>query len=541
MGRFTRVVARICDRFLGERVIASLAVPVIVGAVALLYGIDIWSGLVMRDSGVFLYVGDIVRHGGAPYGDVWDHKGVLIYLLNALGAALTPNAGAGVLILDATGVAAAFLLLYRLLTTLFSAGISLLAVLSGFAGFMIVYDQGNLTETFALLGQVVALWVFFEYLRRRRVSSLLMLGAAAAWCAWLRLTLAATPLGLALALLFIRPREPASIMMRAAIIGLGFLAPSIALVLYLYAVSAIGPAIDQFLAYNFAYVQASPDSRISSLLALLGQLAPNLTLGLVACGVAAVIHGARASRPRFAHANATAVGLLAALTLECSMVTISGRGYHHYAVSLLPIFVVLSAYGIDGAAHLLTILGVETGQRALGLALGVVQLVVPINRVASDIAGLQSKAIAQRAVVSEIRALTAKNDTVLVYGNDPALNFLADRRAPTRYVYQYPLITLGYAAPQMVQEFIEQVSTHPPGLIVDVRNPRFSPLSGETPLPTTGDLSNVTSLAAYRAGYRSDTTTLAVFRAWVTSHYSRTGSVPYLYGNVADFYLPIRR
>lgn len=38
-----------------------------------------------RDSGVFLYIGQQILDGSIPYRDIWDHKGPVIYYINAVG------------------------------------------------------------------------------------------------------------------------------------------------------------------------------------------------------------------------------------------------------------------------------------------------------------------------------------------------------------------------------------------------------------------------------------------------------------------------
>src|ERR687897_1148030 len=52
-----------------------------------------------RDSGVFLYVGWRFLNGDMPYRDVWDHKPPLIYFVDALGIALTPDSLWGIWVL----------------------------------------------------------------------------------------------------------------------------------------------------------------------------------------------------------------------------------------------------------------------------------------------------------------------------------------------------------------------------------------------------------------------------------------------------------
>ncbi len=49
-----------------------------------------------RDSGVFLYVDGQILDGRIPYRDVWDHKGPILYYLNALGLTVANGSMMGV-------------------------------------------------------------------------------------------------------------------------------------------------------------------------------------------------------------------------------------------------------------------------------------------------------------------------------------------------------------------------------------------------------------------------------------------------------------
>jgi len=63
---------------------------------------------------------------------------------------------------------------------------------------------------------------------------------------------------------------------------------------------------------------------------------------------------------------------------------------------------------------------------------------------------------------------TSPADPVLIWGSEASLNFMAGRRAPTRYVYQLPLYTKGYQNPEMVETFLRDLQATPPAMIVDV-------------------------------------------------------------------------
>jgi hypothetical protein len=63
---------------------------------------------------------------------------------------------------------------------------------------------------------------------------------------------------------------------------------------------------------------------------------------------------------------------------------------------------------------------------------------------------------------------TQPGDSVLIWGAEAEVNLAADRGAPGRFVYQYPLLTTGYTRPELVNEFVHDLAERRPTLIVDV-------------------------------------------------------------------------
>ena len=98
-----------------------------------------------RDAGVFLYIGNQIAEGDIPYRDVWDHKGPLIYYINAVGVALTPGFETGVWLLEAIALLASALGLYWLLKGVFGKLSAALAAAVFFAGLCYSLSRGNYT------------------------------------------------------------------------------------------------------------------------------------------------------------------------------------------------------------------------------------------------------------------------------------------------------------------------------------------------------------------------------------------------------------
>ena len=70
-------------------------------------------------------------------------------------------------------------------------------------------------------------------------------------------------------------------------------------------------------------------------------------------------------------------------------------------------------------------------------------------------------------VIDYISENTREGDQVLLIGAESVVNFLTRREAPTRYVYQYPLATLGRRP--MFEEYFDQILANKPILIIDTR------------------------------------------------------------------------
>lgn len=101
------------------------------------------------DSAVFKTMGQAILQGKMPYVDIFDHKGPLLYFINALGQKLIPGR-IGILILQTLSLGIALFFLYktaRLLTSRLGSFIAIGAVLILFIGLI---TDGNLSEEWML-------------------------------------------------------------------------------------------------------------------------------------------------------------------------------------------------------------------------------------------------------------------------------------------------------------------------------------------------------------------------------------------------------
>jgi hypothetical protein len=95
-------------------------------------------------------------------------------------------------------------------------------------------------------------------------------------------------------------------------------------------------------------------------------------------------------------------------------------------------------------------------------------------------------------IVDYVTVNTEPGERVLVWGNDVWINYLADRQSPTRYIYQYPLFMPGYTDGKKVSEFLEDIRTDPPSLIVSTQKVDYRDmLSLETLLELQGGVTKI--------------------------------------------------
>ena len=71
--------------------------------------------------------------------------------------------------------------------------------------------------------------------------------------------------------------------------------------------------------------------------------------------------------------------------------------------------------------------------------------------------------------VEFIRQNTGPQDTVLLWGTQTVVYFLAERGAPTRFVHQIPLFNQRYATGEIIGEFLADLEQRAPALIIDTR------------------------------------------------------------------------
>lgn len=429
-----------------------------------------------RDSGVFLYVGWRILNGEIPYRDVWDHKPPIVFYINALGLRLSGGSRWGVWFIELVGLIIAIALGYYLIKKNFGTIPAILSAALWVSALPTMIEGGNLTEEYALPLQFAALWLILDTERSHpqnwRNFAIGVTGAAAFLT---KQTSIGVWLAIAIYLIINRLRayQPARLARELGLIALGSLAVVIPVIIFFASQDALSQFWDAAFRYNFVY-----SSYKTSLIKHFGApifigiqhfgrsgLLTISTIGYLCALILIVVkkHEFGKFLPLFL------IGLID-FPIEFLLVSASGQIYAHYYMILLPVMALFSGL-IFWFIH--TQLGEEELPRKARVFFTIGVVTIILWTTAFDYVYLASKYHAINSMMIDyLKTKTSPNDFVLMWGAETSANFFAQRKSPSRFVYQYPLYTEGYVDEQMIDGFLDDILRNKPLYIIDSKNPQ---------------------------------------------------------------------
>ena len=429
-----------------------------------------------RDSGVFLYMGWRILSGDVPYRDVWDHKPPLIYFVDALGISLTPDTLWGVWILRFIFIFFTLYFIYRLLDEEFGIYAALAGTIVLTSGLQKILGKGNVTEEYALIFQALAFWMFLRAWKRDfPIRTTFWIGLLGGLAFHFKQTTIGLWITYAFFLLMIRIFQRKVPIKDFFSLLAGWSIPAVILILYLGQQNALVDYWEQAFRYNFAYI-GTHKGIVARVLPVLvkgfAYLSPGWVLYLAAFGWLAALGYAWFRRKDLLREDHPLMLIsLVNLPLEVLLIMVSGRSILHYYLTMLPVMAILAGtlvYTIPLLISRSPKLPDQNVRRWMPGFILVIVLLGQYGQVQNYPLLLRKVADNDRTMVIEyIEKNTEAGDQVLLIGAESAVNFLARREAPTRYVYQYPLALTGRRP--MFEEYFNQILKNKPVLIIDTR------------------------------------------------------------------------
>jgi hypothetical protein len=428
-----------------------------------------------RDSGVFLYMGWRFLQGDIPYRDVWDHKPPLIYFVDALGLALTPDSLWGVWFFQFIFLALTLFFIYKVLDQAFGTYAALTGAIVLTSGLLTILEKGNVTEEYALVFQALCFWLFLRaWSADFPVRASFWIGLLAGLAFNFKQTTIGIWIAYAILLLALRFFQRKSPVRDVFSLLAGWLVPSLLLIMYLASQNALADYWEQAFLYNFVYIGKHEGIRrlIPVFIKGFAYLQNGWVLYLAGLGwLAGLAYVWLKRRHLLTEPHPLILIALLNFPIEVLLITVSGRSILHYYLTPLPVMAILAG----SLAFTLPVL-ISNRPRFDTLAIrrwlpGTVLAIVLLGQIGqvryypSYVRVLRDNDYAP--VIEYVVKNTKEEDQVLLIGAESVVNFLARREAPTRYVYQYPLALLGRRP--MFEEYFHQILENKPVLIVDTR------------------------------------------------------------------------
>lgn len=392
------------------------------------------------DSSVFRYIGMAMTRGELPYRDIFDHKGILLYVINYIGYRISPVHG--IWILEWGSVFTAILFSWLSLKRMVQGKVlPAFGVLCSYAWLLLFYDGGNLAEEFCLPFLAIALYIFTDYFMAKKVSAL-------------RITVAGASFGY---VLLIRPNEIGLWIVCCFAVLLFLLFQKHVRDLFFYmgwflggTAFAILPFVlymgkeqiwkdfyECYITFNFQYTGSSGGNLQdiwNAAIVLFGKS------GVFLPGFIGIFFVLWNWRKRKEIAYRLLIILLCNYFGNIILIVISGRTYPHYGITILPI-----VCGLLGAIFLQM---QESAQKtetkagwrsAVSVLLAILLCIPSVQRLPQNIQNYRmfSKLVpSDSELVYTLRNNTWSGERICVLGNSCNIYLEADRMSAVRQIYQ---------------------------------------------------------------------------------------------------------
>jgi len=431
-----------------------------------------------RDSGAFLYMGQQILDGKIPYLDIWDHKGPLLFYLNAIGLKLGHGKFTGVINLQTVLTVAASFIIYYVVDKVYGRFCGIIASLLIILLLIKTSVTGNQVGQWALIFQAATILLYYLLEKSNKKVFIKAIGIGLLGGAVFLLRQNRIALWLGLGIVFVvegllKKTSWRHILKSILGITLGVLITLGFTIVYFYSHNALDAFWDATFIYNFSYSSATFSSRLNSVFVGFSIV----EFAAFAAGAATVVF------VFFNVKREQSIGwklsFLASIVfiLEVIMTSISGRSTTHYYTNWLVAVALLVAFMIH---FLLQLKADDKYLKYMRISISVIFIftcstfVNKYCRKVIDYKAHEGKWYREH-ITEYIKSVSTTKDYVLHWGTVGSLNFLTDRESPSKYFYQYALRTPGYTSNKKVNDFLNDLKSKTPKVIVDHTDDKLMP------------------------------------------------------------------
>lgn len=413
-----------------------------------------------NDSSIFMTVAMMMDKGYMPYRDSFDHKGPLLFLINYLGRQIAVYRG--VWLIEFISLFVTLLFIYKIGRLKCSKILSYIVLLVSLSLLSAFFKGGNFSEEYAMPFIAGSLYIFLDYFINQSVSEirLILCGLCFGGVCLLRPNMISLWIVFCTAVLIkcICNRTFKELRIFITFFLLGFFIIVFPIALWLALNHCLKECWYASITFNYVYVSASNNGeRWDSFLIYFKE--PAVTIASLMS-----FYLFFASKERYLYGTYCCY-------LACTFILIcmSGRGYEHYGMILIPAvaFPIAAMFEIRADKF-----PADHGRvRSLFLAVYFMCIsIIPVwYPVISGLPAIYEKKNEENnsGLVNEVCRIVSSNtqedDKISVYGMWDIIYILSDRAHATKYGHQSSLRSI---KPDILQEYFEELGEEPPKVIV---------------------------------------------------------------------------
>jgi hypothetical protein len=410
------------------------------------------------DPSVYLTIAQGILHGKLPYVDFFDHKGPLIYFIDATG--LFIDGFTGVWLLELLTMLVSVFFAYK--TARFFG--NKLTALAGttFSFVAVTYFFGaNMTEEYILPFIFGSLYLFSKYYFTKKEltkTQLLVLGICFAFSLLLKANMFAVWAAFC-AIIFFRKlfqKEYKTILHYVVFFFTGTMILFIPVVLYLKYTHAYDAFIDQYLGFNSVYTSSA--TGIFQHLKIL-VWATNTSLLPVIIALIWLLKKPHNIQPDFC------IGYALSLFFSFCLIAVGRYGFLSQCIVITPLFVPAITFCFDQLFKLFS----SSKYSCIKYGAPVLIACILFNKLIFTTLISSYENIRDDSKYDFIQMgqfidnNTNERDSITVLGNNCTVYLFTDRPSVSKYIYQTPVM---YIDPKIADEYISDVTHRKPALII---------------------------------------------------------------------------
>lgn len=415
------------------------------------------------DAQVYSYIGRLIVEGGVPYVDAWDHKGISLYFINALGYGLLGfKSFVGIRILELLLIILSFTRFFKFARRNFTLESAFIASVFGLFTLKYFFDAGNMTEEYGAIFSLLSVLLLMK--KHPKMLDFAIVGAFFI----INFTIRANLIGLWVAIflvyvvrLILKKDAIKTILLNFLKMGVGALAVVVLLGVYLWSTDSYQEFIDAAFTFNFSYTEGSSFTGILSTMTK-SMIRYRLSVLIAVAWLLSLIRFYK-DKNRFLE-----LLLLFWIPIELYFSNMSDRMYAHYYLMWMPL-VMLSILII--LSEVRKKFAVSQVKLMIGSFLVFAVLYyVPTYMTFKDWKTIvQGKHRTERHDAGLYISENYKDDTLLIWGNDCDLYNYSQKSSPITFFYQSTFKYDTKLIREKITDFNEQLIEKKPTLIIDAK------------------------------------------------------------------------